>query len=450
MPTRTETAITEELTDLQISFVDSAHKDYDQARALWNGRFDRKPAIVAYPGSAEQIVELIRIARTEGLSLAVRSAGHDAMGASACNEGIVIDLTRMKSISVDTANRIGTAQAGVTIGEFIEAIQEKNLIVTFGSHGTVGIAGYTLGGGIGILMNRYGLLSDNLLSAEIVTADGTIMQVSAKENPDLFWAIRGGGGNFGIVTSFTYQLHPVEPTLAGIVMHPVSQAKEALLFYREFTRNLPDAISVFAVIMGAPDGTPIFAFFASHIGPLDEGERLLAPLRAFGTPIMDLIAPVPPGAILALTSDRDPAGHNYAFDTRALAELSDEAIAEVVKYGNERTSPDSAVVVYEIHGAARRPDQNHSAVPLRHVPYVIGMYSGWHSEDETPHLAWMQAFKEALDPISVGPGPITLSGLDSASVGAAYRHQYKRLQQIKAKYDPENIFCNNRNITPQS
>lgn len=449
MPNPLKENISDELTEHDISVINHLHPDYNKARSVWNGRFDRKPALVAYPESAKQVAEIMRIARTQDMAFTVRSSGHDPMGAGACDDGIVIDLSHMKAISVDTANSTATAQAGATIEEFIQAIREHDLVVTFGSHGTVGLAGYTLGGGIGILMSRYGLLADNLISAEIVTADGKILQTSVTNSPDLFWAIRGGGGNFGIVTSFTYTVHPVEPTLAGLIMHPASFAADGLRFYRDFTRNLPDALSVFAIFMSASDGTPIFAFFVCHTGPLEEGGRLLAPLRDFRPPMMDTIEPMAPADILAFTSGRHPAGNHYAFDSRAIAELSDEAIAAIVKHGNERTSPDSTVVIYDIHGAARKRDHNYSAVALRDVPYVIGMYSGWPSGDGTPHLAWMRSFREALDPIAVGTGPVTLSAVDGTSVSTAYRHQYKHLQQIKAKYDPQNIFCHNRNILPK-
>ena len=438
-----------QLAELQIPFVDPTHDTYNHSRAVWNARVDSKPAFIAQPDSAVQVSQLVHLALAEKLPLAVRGGGHNVHGACVCDGSLVIDLTRMKAITVDAPACTAVAQPGLTIAEFVHAIAAEDRIVTFGSHQHVGLAGLTLSAGIGLLMSRYGLLSDNLLAAEVVLADGSIVSASATDHPDLLWAIRGGGGNFGVVTSLTYRLYPAEPTIAGMLVHPISCTEQGLRFYRDFTRNLPDSLAVFAAIATPPNGVPAFSFFACYTGPLEEGERLLAPLRAFGTPIMDRLGPIPAAAMLEFLAGADPAGGRYAYGTRFLPGLSDDTITQLVKYGNQRTSPASVVVVYEFHGEVRRHSTQESAFPGRDMPYAAGMYASWPSGDDTPHLQWLHSFGRALDPFAAGPGPIGLSNaIDEADVRAAYRGQYARLQQIKAKYDPKNLFCHNYNIRP--
>ncbi|MEI9977576.1 MAG: FAD-binding oxidoreductase [Edaphobacter sp.] len=440
------------LTELEIPFVDSAHGDYDGGRAVWNARIDCRPAFIAQPQTSSQVSQLVLLAQSENLPLTVRGGGHDVLGSCVCDGALVIDLSHMKSISVDPDNNTTVAQPGLTVAEFIHAIAAHDRIVTFGSHKVVGLAGFTLSGGIGLLMSRYGLLSDNLLSAELVLADGSIVKASSTEQPDLLWAIRGGGGNFGIVTSLSYRIHPVEPTIAGALVYPIARAEEGLRFYREFTRNLPDALSVFAAITTAPSGAPVFILLSCYTGPLDEGERLLAPLRAFGTPVVHTLAPIPPAGMLEFLAGADPSGNRYAYDSRFLPALTDEAITQLVHYGTNRTSPTSVIVIYDFHGHACRPTLEDSAFPTRDMPYALGMYASWPAGgDDAPHLNWLHSFARAIDPFASGTGPIGLSNATTEdAIRAAYRNQYPRLQQIKARYDPNNLFCHNYNIPPKA
>lgn len=440
------------LTELDIPFVDSAQSSYDRDRAVWNARIDCRPAFIAQPRTASQVSELVLLAQSANLPLTIRGAGHDVLGSCVRDGALVIDLSRMKSVSVDPGSNTAVAQPGLTVAEFIHAIAAHDRIVTFGSHKDVGLAGFTLSAGVGLLMSRYGLLSDNLLSADVVLADGSIVQASSTEHPDLLWAIRGGGGNFGVVTSLTYRIHPVEPTIAGVLVYPIAKAEEGLRFYREFTRDLPDSLSVFAAMGTAPSGVPVFTLLVCYTGPLDEGERLLAPLRSFGSPVVQTLAPIPPAGMLEFLAGADPSGHRYAYDTRFLPALTDEAITQLVHYGTNRTSPNSVVVIYDFHGQARRATLEDSAFPTRDMPYSLGMYASWPAGgNDAPHLDWLHSFAHAIDPFAAGTGPIGLSNAASAeAVRAAYRDQYPKLQQIKARYDPRNLFCHNYNIPPKS
>jgi FAD/FMN-containing dehydrogenase len=440
------------LTELDIPFVDSTQASYDRDRAVWNARITCSPAFIAQPRTVSQVSQLVLFAQSVNLPLTIRGAGHDVLGSCVRDGALVIDLSRMKSVSVDPGSNTAVAQPGLTVAEFVHAIAAHDRIVTFGSHKDIGLAGFTLNAGIGQLMSRYGLLSDNLLSAEVVLADGSIVQTSSTRHPDLLWAIRCGGGNFGVVTSLTYRIHPIEPTIAGPLVYPIAQAEAGLRFYREFTRDLPDSLSVFAAMTTAPSGVPVFTMLSCYTGPLGEGERLLAPLRAFGSPIIQGLAPIPPAGMLEFLAGADPSGNRYAYDTRFLPALTDEAITRLVHYGTKRTSANSVVVIYDFHGQARRASLEHSAFPTRDMPYSLGMYAGWAAGDhDAPHLDWLHSFAQAMDPFAAGTGPIGLSNADSAeAVRAAYRDQYPRLQQIKARYDPRNLFCHNYNIPPKS
>jgi FAD/FMN-containing dehydrogenase len=439
------------LTELGISFVDAAHDSYEGERAVWNGRIGCRPAFIAKPQTAAQVSQLVVLAQTAGLPLTVRGAGHGVLGSCVCDDALVIDLSGMKGISVDAERDTAVAQPGLTIAEFVYAIAAQDRIVTFGSHKDVGLAGLTLSAGIGLHMSRYGLLSDNLLAAEVVLADGSIVQASASEHFDLLWALRGGGGNFGVVTSLTYRVYPIEQTIAGALVFPVAVAAEGLRFYREFTRDLPDSLSVFAAFSSAPNGAPVFVLLSCYTGPLEEGERLLAPLRAFGTPIVDRLGTIPPAVILEFLAGQDPSGNRYAYDTRFLPGLTDEAIAEIVDHATHCSSPTNVAVIYDFHGQVRRASLEDSAFPTRDMPYAIGMYASWTGGDDAPHVDWLHSFVAAIEPFAAGTGPIGLSNAaGEEAVRAAYGQQYSRLQQVKARYDPKNIFCHNYNITPKA
>ncbi len=265
---------------------------YDAARMVWNGMIDKRPALIARCAGVADVIEAVNFVRTHELLLAVRGGGHNITGNAMCDGGLVVDLTQMKSVRVDPVNRTARAEAGLTWGEYNHETQAFGLASTGGVVSTTGIAGLTLGGGLGWLMGKHGLTCDNLLSADMVTADGRLITASASENPDLFWGLRGGGGNFGVVTSFEYRLHPVGPVLGGMVLHPLDRAKDVLRFYRDFARTCPDELTAFAAMMTSPEGDPVIAIVVGYIGPLEEGERLVAPVREFGPPLADMIGPI--------------------------------------------------------------------------------------------------------------------------------------------------------------
>ncbi|MES2465309.1 MAG: FAD-binding oxidoreductase [Armatimonadota bacterium] len=429
-----------------------ADADYDTARAVRNGRIDKCPALIAYAVSTADVVEAVRLARDENLPLSVRGAGHHIMGACVAEGGIVIDTSALKELTIDPDALTVKAGAGLTTGEFIGPLHEQGFIVPTGSHDSVGLAGITLSGGIGILMGKYGLVCDNLLSAEIVTADGEVRTANPTENPDLFWALRGGGGNFGVVTSLTFRIHPVEPTIAGIVLHPVSRVRDVLAFYREYTCGLPDEMNAFFVTMTGPGGMPVCGIMACYTGPsLDEGERLVAPLREFGPPVMAMLGPAPYLSLLDALKDNDPAGHHYAFASRGLPALTDGLLDVIAERAEAVSSPGSAVVLYHLHGVAARVALTETAFAARQIPYFLGAYAGWEPGEAAPHLAWLEKFVHAVEPYRAAVGYVGLSGeCDSGEVQALYGENYRRLAQVKAAYDPENVFCHNHNILPAS
>jgi len=423
--------------------------DYDAARAVWNGRFEKRPALIVRAADAGDVETAVRFAREADLPLSVRGAGHHANAAGVCDAGITIDLSGMKGLEIDLASNTARAEPGLTTGEFLLAIHAQGRIVTVGSHSSVGLTGLTLGGGIGILNGKYGLTCDSLLSVEIVTADGILRTASATENADLFWAVRGGGGNFGVVTSLTYRLHPLEPMIAGMVFHPLPRLREMLRFYREFVQSVPNELTVFAAILTGPQGMAVAGMMACYTGPLDEGERLVAPLKAFGPPVMDILQPMPYPGLLAALDAHDPPGAHYAFSCRGLPELTDAAIDEIVAAAETITSPGTAIVVYHLHGATCRIPVSATAFAARETPHLLGIYTGWDGGDAAPHLAWLDAFRTAMEPHTNGSCCLSLTADDSAeAISEAYGSNFARLQQIKDEWDPENRFRHCYNVPP--
>ena len=329
--------------------------DYEGARRVWNGNVDRRPALIARCVDTSDVHHAVNFARTRGLLLAVRGGGHSAPGYGTNNGGVVIDLSSMKGISVDSAGRIGRAEGGVLWREFDQATQARGLATTGGTVSNTGIAGLTLGGGIGWLMGKHGVSVDNLISANVITADGELRRASAREHSDLFWALRGGSGNFGVVTSFEYRLHPVDRVLGGMVLHPLDRAGEMLRFYRDFCPTLPDEAEAFAALVTSPDGVPVGALVLGYNGPIEEGERVLAPARQFGQPVADLVAPMPYCARQSMLDVpfAEHGLHRYwrsAFTER----ISDDLIKVMVEGAARFSSPLSALILFYMHGAAAR------------------------------------------------------------------------------------------------
>jgi FAD binding domain/Berberine and berberine like len=420
---------------------------YDNARRVWNGSIDRHPALIAYCANVSDVIAAVQFARSQNLPVAVRGGGHDVAGHGVCDDGLVIDLSQMKGIQIDPEQRIARAEPGLTSGEFLREIQQSGLAIPTGVFSSVGISGLTLGGGIGWLSGKYGLTIDNLLAVDIVTADGTLLTASATEHPDLFWAVRGGGGNFGVVTAFTFQLHPLAQVLAGNVIHPLSRAREVLRFYREYTRYSPDELTVNAVLATGPDGHPVIILTAWYCGDLAEGERVLAPLRTFGPPIVDLIRPMTVLEATTMSDAFSPPGQHYCYRAESLMSLSDEVITTTIAYGS--AYPSTRAVLYHIHGAAMRIDPGATAFALRHDHYILEMIAGWAEGKVQPHLDWVRRFQATIKPFaSEGVYVNFLVDEGEAGVRASYAGNYERLIQVKNTYDPTNFFHLNQNIKP--
>jgi len=425
--------------------------DFEMARQVWNGMIDRRPALIARCTGVADVMAAVRFARRHSVLVSIKGGGHNITGNAVCEGGLMIDLSRMKSVRVDLQNRTARAEAGLTWGEFNRETQAFGLATTGGVVSTTGIAGLTLGGGLGWLMGKHGLSCDNLLSADIVTADGRFLTVSADQNPDLFWGLRGGGGNFGVVTSFEYRLQPVTAVVAVMVIHPMDKAKELLSFYRDFARSSPDEVISAAALMTSHEGAPVAAIVASYIGDISAGEKALAPVRRFGSPLADTIGPT---SYVALNSMLDAAvpygGVQRYWKSSFLKELGDELLDIFVARSANLLSPMSMVLFYHMHGAATRVDRNDTAFGLRQDQWDYDVISQWTDPAETAqHVQWTRDFWNAVEPFATGEVYVNhLDAEEATRIRAAYGGHYDRLVALKNKYDPTNLFRLNQNIHP--
>ncbi|HTE47218.1 MAG TPA: FAD-binding oxidoreductase, partial [Gemmatimonadaceae bacterium] len=328
--------------------------DYDVARKVWNGMIDRRPAYIARCKSVADVQSAIRFALDENLAISVRGGGHNAAGLAVCDDGVVIDLSGMRDVVIDPVGRTARVSGGATWGEFDRAAGQHGLATTGGAVSTTGVAGLTLGGGLGWLMRSYGMTCDNLIGAEVVTADGRVVHASATENPDLLWALQGGGGNFGIVTTFEFQLHPVTTILGGMLLYPLSKARDLLRAYRDVARTAPDALTVFAAMLHAPDGTPVVGFVICYNGPADEGERAIKAMRDFDKPIAGEVGPMPYTALQGMLDDGFPSGLQVHWRSEFLASIPDDLIEAAVSAFERVPSPLSALMFEQFGGAVQR------------------------------------------------------------------------------------------------
>jgi hypothetical protein len=373
-----ESAIQEFKGSLRGELIRPGNESYDEARKVWNGMFDRRPALIARCSGTADVISAVNFARDNRLQVAVRGGGHSIPGHSVCDGGLVIDLSQMRGIRVDPASRTAQAQPGVKWVEFDLETQAFGLATTGGTASDTGISGLTLGGGLGWLSSKYGLTVDNFISADVVSADGRFLTTSATENQELFWGLRGGSGNFGVVTSFEYQLHAVGPAiLGGMVAYPLGKAKEVLRFYREFSKSAPDELTIYAALLNPPDGDTVVALFCCYCGPVDKGEEVIRPLRSLGSPVQDLLGPMPYVAQQRLFEGGFPAGSYYYAKAGSLAELTDEAIEVFAEYAATKPSPLSGVLVQTVCGAASRVKSDATAFPHRRLPYAPVIVSQW-------------------------------------------------------------------------
>ena len=425
---------------------------YDAARRLWNGMIDRRPAVIARCSGPDDVIAVVRFAARENIYPAVRAGGHGVAGLASVDDGLVIDVSPMKRITVDANVRTATAESGLTWGEFDRSTQAHGLATTGGLVSTTGIAGLTLGGGVGWLMGQHGLSCDNTLSYDIVTADGELITASADEHPDLFWALKGGSGNFGVVTSITYRLHPVGEVISGMLLHPLARAREVLRFYRDFVlAGLPDELIVYAAAVTGPDGTPLLGIVPSWTGAdLDEGERVLAPLRTFGPPVADLVARMQYTAMQQMLDTAAGYGLRSYWKSHFLSGLPDDAIDTFVRFTQSCPSPRTLTVLEHGHGAVTRVAADATAFPIRGHAFDFVVVSLWEdASDDARNVAWTRSFFQGMQPWSAAQVYVNaLAEDDGGRVAEAYGGNYARLAEVKAKYDAGNRFRRNQNIRP--
>ena len=423
---------------------------YDDARKVWNGMIDRKPALIAQCENADDIAECVKFAGKHNMIVSVRGGGHNVAGNAVCDGGLMIDLSKMKAIEVDILNKTATAEPGVILREFDAATIQHGLATTGGTVSDTGLAGLTLGGGLGWLMGKYGITADNLLSAEMVLANGEKVIVDENNHPDLFWAIRGGGGNFGIVSKFKYQLHKFGPNVvAGMILYPMEQAKAVMQFYREYARTVPDELMAYSGFIVTPDGLPVTFVLPAWLGDLEEADKHLAPLRAFGAPIADMIGEIPYTALQSILDAAAPAGIRRYWKSGYFTELSDELIDIVLKHIATRPSPLSPFLFFHMRGAAARTPGEATAFGNRRDQWDSDIISQWlDPADDEKNISWTRNFWKDIEPFANGVYVNHLGTDDDPRVANAYGSNFERLKAIKKKYDPDNFFRMNNNIKP--
>lgn len=425
---------------------------YEAGRRVWNGMIDKHPDLILQCAGVADVIAGVNFARANDTLVAVRGGGHSAAGLGTCDNGILLDLSRMKGVQVDPARRTVRAQAGLTWAEFDHETQAFGLATTGGSVSNTGIAGLTLGGGVGWLQGKHGFACDNLRSADIVTADGQFLIVSEDEHPDLFWALRGGGGNFGVVTAFEFQLHPVGPTvLGGLVIHPAAKAREVLHFYREYSSSLPDAAEAWAALLTSPDGQPIVAMLLAYNGSLDDGERALEPARTFGTPLADTVGPMQYVQRQAMIDEGlAPHGLHRYWKSGLVRDVGDDLIDRVVDQFAGVPSPMSVVGFFNIHGAASRVDPLATAFGLRALEWDVSIISQWADPaDNDRQVRWARGLWADVEPFTSGVYVNHIAGDEPDRVYGAFGPNYERLAAVKRQYDPGNLFRLNHNIKPR-
>jgi FAD/FMN-containing dehydrogenase len=433
---------------------------YERARRVWNGMVDRRPAMIARCAGEDDVIAALGLAREHGLPVAVRGGGHNVAGNAACDGGVVIDLSGLKEIAVDPDRRTAVVAPGVLLGELDGATQAFGLATPTGNVSMTGVAGLTLGGGLGWIARKHGPACDNLLSARVVTADGERVTASAEENPDLLWGLRGGGGNFGVVTSFEYRVHPVGPqVIAGGVLHAFSDAPEVFRFFADFVATAPDELSVTASTFRAASGMPIppemrgelvTMLAVCWVGDLAAGERALRPLRSFGRPLADLVAPMPYTTLQSSSDAAYPNGQRNYWKSHYVDEITDAVIATLSEHAPRMTSPQSSFYFQHLGGAISRPGIDTAAFGHRDAAFDFAILTVWkHGAEDAEHLTWARDFSAAMQPYATGVYVNNLGVEGADRVRAAYAPAtYERLVALKDVYDPHNVFRLNQNVVP--
>jgi FAD/FMN-containing dehydrogenase len=453
-----------EIEEFQGQRITADHPEYDTARAVWNGAIDRYPRLIARCSGTADVAAAVRFARAHDLEIAVRGGGHNVAGTAVCEDGIVIDLSAMRAVQVDPDGGTAKVQGGALWGDVDRQTQAHGLATTGGIVSHTGVAGLTLGGGIGWLMRKHGLTVDNLIAAEVVTADGELLRASADQHPDLFWALRGGGGNFGVVTSFELRLHPVGPdVLAGALLWGAGDAGEVLRFYRDFVRDAPDELGTVVRFGAAPPlpvipeelhWRPVVLVGACYAGPIEDAEEALRPLRAFGRPLLDLIAPMPYVSHQSALDSTVLHGWSYYWKSTYLPELRDDLVDVIAEHAFACASPRSYVAMFHLGGAVGRVPATATAFGNRQVSHAVTLDAVWRPGEDYAggDIAWARRFFGALDPYREGVYVNFLGGdEDPGRIRDAYpTGVYERLVDVKTEYDPDNVFHHNQNIRPRS
>jgi FAD/FMN-containing dehydrogenase len=435
--------------------------EYDQARTIWNAMVDKRPAAVIRAAGSDDVVRAVDLARDRQLLLSIRGGGHNIAGNAVCDGGLMIDLSALKSVRIDPSSRTAHVEPGVLLAEFDKEAQAFGLATPLGINSTTGVAGLTLGGGFGWLSRKLGLTVDNLLSADVVLAEGTLVHASPNENEDLFWAIRGGGGNFGVVTSFEFRLHPVGPeVLAGLIVHPLSNAKQILQGYRRVAANAPDDFTCWAVMRKAPPlpfipsefhGKEVLILALCYVGGPSKAEAAVAPLRALGQPIAEHVGPMPfVGWQQAFDPLLTPGRRNY-WKSHDFVELGDAAIELMIDYAGRLPSPECELFIAQLGGAVNRVPASSTAYPHRDVNFVMNVHTRWgDASQDQACIGWAREFFDRMAPHATGGVYVNFMPGDEAQRvrRGAYGPNYERLSELKAKYDPGNLFRQNQNIAP--
>ena len=442
------------------SVLTPSDSSYDEVRQIWNAMIDRKPGLIARCTSVEDVVQAVAFARANNLLVSIRGGGHNIAGNAVCDDGIMIDMSLMKHVTVDLKTRRAKVDPGCTLADFDKAVQVHGLATPLGINSTTGVAGLTLGGGFGWLSRKYGMTVDNLLSADVVTADGRQVRASETENPDLFWGLRGGGGNFGVVTSFEFQLHPVGPNvLSGLIVYPFAQAKSVLTQFARFTETMPDELNEWMVTRQAPPlpflgadvhGKEIVVLALCYAGDPAVGEKLIEPLRKFGTPVGEAVGVQPYTAWQqAFDPLLAPGSRNY-WKSHNFSTLSEGVIDAIIKYAGALPSSQCEIFIGTIGGQTTKAAPEAMAYSSRDAKYVMNVHGRWETaaEDERG-VAWAREFFAKSQPFASGGAYINfLTQEEGDRVAFAYGGTYQRLVELKKKYDPTNLFRMNQNIKP--
>ncbi|UPV99701.1 FAD-binding oxidoreductase [Halorussus gelatinilyticus] len=457
-PTVDELTIAELREGFRGTVLEPGDEGYDDARAVWNGMIDRRPAVVAQCAGVADVMAAVDFGRENEMLVAVKGGGHHIAGDAVCDDGLVVDLSEMRSVRVDPDARTARVEPGATLADFDHEAQAFGLATPLGINSTTGVAGLTLGGGFGWLTRKYGMTVDNLRSVDVVTADGERRRASGDENPDLFWGLRGGSGNFGVATSFEFDLHEVGPeVLAGPVVYPGEDAADVLRHVRDFNEEAPDEAAVWAILRKAPPlpflpsdthGVGVLVVVAFYAGDVDEGEQVLEPLRSYGDPIADAVGP---HRYAEFQQSFDPllteGARNY-WKSHNFEQLPDEAIDTAVEYAAEIPSPLSEIFFAQLGGEMARVPDDATAYPHRDAAYAMNVHTRWEDpEDDDRCIEWAREFYDAMAPHATGGVYVNFSS-DEGQQAITYGENYDRLAELKAEYDPTNLFRMNRNVEP--